>query len=140
MDDSAKANWVLADVNGLLEDDLLCLSHCDTVTDRVGRTVVLQAGLTLTAFDYDANEHGRPDDISPLASSSRRLTSRDAPARGGRSGSTPLGSATCRTSIPTRRHRDLRVGPPSPRAVIATCGLTFVGADERSLVAASPQW
>jgi hypothetical protein len=63
MDDSAKANWVLADFNGLLEDDLLCLSHSDTITDRVGRTVALRAGLMLTAFDQDADQHGRPDDI-----------------------------------------------------------------------------
>ena len=63
MDDDAKADWVLADFNGLLETDLLCLSHSDTVTDRVGRTVALRAGLTLTAFDYDADERGRPDDI-----------------------------------------------------------------------------
>ena len=63
MDDNAKADWVVADFNGLLEANLLCLSHSDTVTDRVGRTVVLRAGLTLTAFDYDADEHGRPDDL-----------------------------------------------------------------------------
>lgn len=63
MDDHAKANWVLADFNGMLEGGLLCLSHSDTVIDRAGRRIELRPGLTLTAFDYDADEHGRPDDI-----------------------------------------------------------------------------
>jgi hypothetical protein len=63
MDDETKAGWVLADFNGMLENDLLCLAHSDTVSDRAGRTISLRPGLTLTAFDHDADERGNPDDI-----------------------------------------------------------------------------
>lgn len=63
MDDNTKTGWVFADFNGMLEADLLCLSHSDTVTDRAGHTITLRAGLTLTAFDYEADEHRHPDDI-----------------------------------------------------------------------------
>ena len=55
--------WVYADFNGLLERDLLCLAHRDTVQDRQGRAVSLTEGLELTAYDEDANETGRPDAI-----------------------------------------------------------------------------
>ena len=57
------ADWVFADFNGMLEPDLLCLAHSDVVTDNAGRSLALRPGLRLTAFDYDADESGRPDNI-----------------------------------------------------------------------------
>ena len=53
---------VRADFNGLF-DELLCLSHTDTCKDEQGKLVTLQAGMALTAFDEDADEHGNPDDL-----------------------------------------------------------------------------
>ena len=54
-------SWVTADFNGLLEHRLLCIAHEDTVTDEAGRTIELRPGLSLTAFDLDSDEEGRPD-------------------------------------------------------------------------------
>lgn len=54
--------WVRADFNGLF-GDLLCLAHSELVVDVSGRTVKLVAGQVVTAFDDDADEHGRPDRI-----------------------------------------------------------------------------
>jgi hypothetical protein len=54
-------SWVLADFNGLLEHRLLCLAHQDTVSDQAGHPIQLRPGLTLTAFDYDSDDDGRPD-------------------------------------------------------------------------------
>ena len=51
-----------ADFNGLV-GELLCLSHRDTCTDESGAEVRLRAGMTVTAFDEDTNEAGRPDDL-----------------------------------------------------------------------------
>jgi hypothetical protein len=41
----------------------LCLSHSDTVRDRTDCTIELRAGMRLTAWDADADDLGRPDDI-----------------------------------------------------------------------------
>jgi hypothetical protein len=51
-----------ADFNGLF-GDLLCLSHRDTSEDADGNVVILQPGMVLTAFDEDADEHGKRDDL-----------------------------------------------------------------------------
>ncbi len=58
-----KERWVSADFNGVMGDDLLCLTHSDSVKDRAGNVITLEEGMTLTAFDPDADEHGRPDDL-----------------------------------------------------------------------------
>ena len=51
-----------ADFNGLF-GDVLCLSHGDTCTDEQGREIRLRAGMSVTAYDEDADEHGRRDDL-----------------------------------------------------------------------------
>lgn len=38
-------SWILADFNGVLEPDLLCLSHDDVMSDQIGRAIALQPGL-----------------------------------------------------------------------------------------------
>jgi hypothetical protein len=53
---------VRADFNGLF-GELLCLSHKDTCKDVDGNLVSLQAGMVLTAFDEDLDEHGNRDDL-----------------------------------------------------------------------------
>jgi hypothetical protein len=49
---------VRADFNGLFED-LLCLSHSESTQNESGAEVLLQAGLLVTAYDEDPDEHGR---------------------------------------------------------------------------------
>ena len=56
-------SWVMTDFNGILEDDLVCLAHEDTITDQRGQVITLRPGLVLTAFDLDADAEGRPDAI-----------------------------------------------------------------------------
>jgi hypothetical protein len=58
----SKAMRVRADFNGLF-GKLLCLSHKDTCEDADGNLVTLQAGMVLTAFDEDTDEHGNRDDL-----------------------------------------------------------------------------
>jgi hypothetical protein len=53
---------VYADFNGLF-GNFLCLSHSDTCNDRAGRLITLQAGMRITAYDNDTDEHGQPDDL-----------------------------------------------------------------------------
>jgi hypothetical protein len=49
-------------MNGLF-GELLCLSHKDTCEDANGFLVISQAGMVLTAFDEDRDEHGNRDDL-----------------------------------------------------------------------------
>src|SRR5580765_365511 len=51
-----------ADFNGLF-GEILCLSHDDTCPDEAGCPVELRAGMNATAFDEDADETGRRDDL-----------------------------------------------------------------------------
>ena len=53
---------VRADFNGLF-GDILCLSHEDTCLDENGTALHLREGLTLTAYDEDADENGNRDDL-----------------------------------------------------------------------------
>jgi hypothetical protein len=53
---------VRADFNGLF-GEILCLSHADTCEDEDGNIVQLRAGLVITAFDEDLDEHGNRDDL-----------------------------------------------------------------------------
>jgi hypothetical protein len=53
---------VRADFNGLF-GDILCLSHEDTCLDENGVVFHLREGLTLTAYDEDADENGNRDDL-----------------------------------------------------------------------------
>jgi len=55
--------WISTDFNGFLEPGLLCLSHEETAVDVSGRKVNLVEGMVVTAFDFDADENGRPDRI-----------------------------------------------------------------------------
>ena len=57
-----KSPRLRADFNGLF-GDLLCLSHEDTCRDEDGMEIRLTEGLAVTAFDEDADEHGRRDDL-----------------------------------------------------------------------------
>jgi hypothetical protein len=43
--------------------DILCLSHEDTCPDENGTVHHLREGLTVTAYDEDADEHGNRDDL-----------------------------------------------------------------------------
>ena len=58
----SKTPKLRADFNGLF-GDILCLSHGDTCVDEAGREVSLSAGMYVTAFDEDADEHGNRDDL-----------------------------------------------------------------------------
>ena len=51
-----------ADFNGLF-GELLCLSHNETCKDESGAEVQLRAGMIVTAFDHDEDEHGVRDDL-----------------------------------------------------------------------------
>ncbi len=53
---------ICADFNGLF-GDILCLSHKDTCLDESGAVIRLREGLTVTAFDNDADEYGNRDDL-----------------------------------------------------------------------------
>jgi hypothetical protein len=53
---------VRADFNGLF-GEILCLSHGDTAPDERGDPVTLREGMSLTAFDEDADEHGNSDEL-----------------------------------------------------------------------------
>ncbi len=53
---------VYADFNGLF-GDVLCLSHEDTCKDEIGNEVSLNEGMTIIAFDMDADENGKRDDL-----------------------------------------------------------------------------
>jgi|SRR6266481_4591233 len=46
-----------ADFNGLF-GDVLCLSHNDSEVDQEGRRVILQDGMSVTAFDEDQDKDG----------------------------------------------------------------------------------
>jgi len=62
--DVPKVPKVRADFNGLFRGwTMLCLSHSDTCIDESGSIVQLRAGMTVTAFDEDADEHGVRDDL-----------------------------------------------------------------------------
>ena len=58
-----KSDWVLADFNGMLEEDLVCLSHSNTARTFDGRQIELVPGLRLTAYDEDTDDNGKRDDI-----------------------------------------------------------------------------
>jgi len=58
----SKTLRVRADFNGLF-GELLCLSHSDSCKGADGNLVTLRAGMVLTAFDEDADEHGNRDDL-----------------------------------------------------------------------------
>ena len=58
-----KNAWIETDFNGFLAPDLLCLAHSETVIDASGKTVKLEAGVVVTAYDYDADDDGNPDRI-----------------------------------------------------------------------------
>jgi hypothetical protein len=49
-----------ADFNGLF-GDILCLSHGDDIVTDTGETVRLAPGMSLTAYDEDLDENGKPD-------------------------------------------------------------------------------
>jgi hypothetical protein len=51
-----------ADFNGLF-GNLLCLSHSDTCEAADGSTIRLEAGMSLTAFEEDVDEHGQRDNL-----------------------------------------------------------------------------
>ena len=51
-----------ADFNGLF-GEVLCLSHEDTCPDESGARIELRAGMIVTAFDEDADDQGRRDDL-----------------------------------------------------------------------------
>ncbi|MGI8670915.1 MAG: hypothetical protein ACR2J3_13875 [Aridibacter sp.] len=57
---------VKGDFNGVWSDEqsvILCLSHSETCRDEIGNEVILQEGMELTAFDEDADENNKRDDL-----------------------------------------------------------------------------
>ena len=59
----SKSEWVQADFNGILAPGLLCLSHANEVKTASGNIISLQEGMVLTAYDQDADEKGKADNI-----------------------------------------------------------------------------
>lgn len=55
-----EGSYIRADFNGLLERRLLCLAHEDRVEDAKGNPIALREGMAVSAFDDDADEHGKP--------------------------------------------------------------------------------
>ena len=55
---------VYADFNGLFDGGkVLCLSHGDSCSDESGAEVHFSAGMIVTAFDMDEDDHGVRDDL-----------------------------------------------------------------------------
>jgi hypothetical protein len=55
---------VRGDFNGLFRGGaMLCLSHRETCPDEKGNQIALHAGMRVTAFDEDLDEHGNRDDL-----------------------------------------------------------------------------
>ena len=57
-----KQTKVYVDFNGIF-GDILCLSHEDNCKDELGNEILLCEGMTITAFDMDADENGNRDDL-----------------------------------------------------------------------------
>ena len=53
---------VYADFNGLF-GDLLCLSHRETCRDAKGKDIAVREGMTVTAFQEDFDDTGKPDNL-----------------------------------------------------------------------------
>jgi hypothetical protein len=51
-----------ADFNGLF-GNLLCLSHEDTCWSANGEQVLLHEGMTVSVFDQDEGDDGKPDNL-----------------------------------------------------------------------------
>jgi hypothetical protein len=51
-----------ADFNGLFKE-LLCLSHKETCIGADGQDIVIQEGMTVTAFDEDVDDNGNHDNL-----------------------------------------------------------------------------
>lgn len=75
-----KGEWVFGDFNGMLDRDLLCLSHEGTVKRQDGGVTTLAAGMELTVFDEDLDDEGRRDDL--FVSGTVEISPADAQCRG----------------------------------------------------------
>jgi hypothetical protein len=53
---------IRADFNGLFTE-LLCLSHKETCIGENGQDVSVHEGMTVTAFDEDIDDDGKPDKL-----------------------------------------------------------------------------
>jgi hypothetical protein len=53
---------VRADFNGVFSR-VMCLTHTDECLDETGVPVRLEAGMVLTAFEEDTDEHGQRDNL-----------------------------------------------------------------------------
>jgi hypothetical protein len=53
---------ISADFNGLF-GQLLCLSHKETCLGEDGRDLVVHEGMTVTAFDEEVDDDGKPDNL-----------------------------------------------------------------------------
>ena len=53
---------VHADFNGLFRE-LLCLSHKETCIGVDGCELTVREGMTVTAFDEDVDDDGKPDNL-----------------------------------------------------------------------------
>jgi hypothetical protein len=51
-----------ADFNGIFKE-LLCLSHKETCLGADGQDIVVREGMTVTAFDEDVDDGGKPDNL-----------------------------------------------------------------------------
>lgn len=57
-----KERRLRADFNGAF-GDVLCLSHSDECLDENGAPVILEAGMVVTAFEDDVDDHGERDNL-----------------------------------------------------------------------------
>jgi len=53
---------IRADFNGLFSE-LLCLSHAETCVGEDGQDIQVHEGMTVTAFDEDVDDEGKPDNL-----------------------------------------------------------------------------
>ena len=60
-----------ADFNGLFKE-LLCLSHKETCIGADGQDIVIQEGMTVTAFEEDVDDNGNHDNLVHRAQWKRR--------------------------------------------------------------------
>lgn len=60
---SPKSDWGQTHFNGILAPGLLCLFHANEVKTASGNSISLRDGMVLTAYDQDADEEGKSDNI-----------------------------------------------------------------------------
>ena len=57
-----QCQFVSVPINGIFKE-LLCLSHKETCLGADGQDIVVREGMTVTAFDEDVDDDGKPDNL-----------------------------------------------------------------------------